>query len=322
MSYQRDKVIATAELFVARGKILDAIAEYSKLLHDNPNDVNTLNRIGDLHVRINQNKQATDAFTRIANHYKLDGFFLKAIAIYKKINKLDPANLSVYEELAALFAMQGLAHEAQTQLKLLADYHATHGEPGEADRLRRAAESLIPKKQEPQPEIQPALAPEAVLDAPVVSTGDTEAAVQVVRTTNDVVVFLCHAHQDKPAVRELYARLQSDRFQPWLDEEDLIPGQDWEREIPRAVRRSHVVVVCLSPHSINKSGYLQKEIKFALDVLDEQPEGMIFIIPARLEPCDVPASLSRFHFADLFSPRGYDKLKRALELRASQLGFR
>ena len=114
----------------------------------------------------------------------------------------------------------------------------------------------------------------------------------------------------------------ADRFQPWLDEEDLIAGQDWQQEIPRAVRRSHVVVVCLSSQSTSKAGYLQKEIKFALDVLDEQPEGMIFIIPARLEPCDVPASLGRFHFADLFSPKGYDKLKRALELRASQLGFR
>ena len=59
----------------------------------------------------------------------------------------------------------------------------------------------------------------------------------------------------------------------------------------------------------------------SLDVLDEQPEGMIFVVPARLEPCEVPETLSRLHFADLFSPKGYEKLKRALELRATQLGF-
>lgn len=321
MAYKRAKVIAAAERFVAQGKVRDAITEYNKLLDDNPNDVNTLNRIGDLHVRIGQNEQAIDHFTKIANLYKRDGFLLKAIATFKKINRLDPTKLSVYEELADSYAKQGLAFEAKTQLQILADYHALHGEPSEAVRLRRAAESLIPKKKEPPPE-EPALAPEAVLNSPAALIRDDEPPVQVVRTTNDIVVFLCHAHQDKPAVRELYARLQSDRFQPWLDEEDLIPGQDWQQEIPRAVRRSHVVVVCLSSQSTNKAGYLQKEIKFALDVLDEQPEGIIFIIPARLEPCDVPAALSRFHFADLFSPKGYDKLKRALELRATQLGFR
>ena len=322
MSVPREKVIAVAEKLVAQGKIAEAIAEYKKLLEDDPHDVNTLTRIGDLHVRIAENSQAADVFTVIAEHYARDGFFLKAIATYKKINKLEPARLRVYEALAELYAKQGLFMEARTQYKILAEYHEKHGPPAEAARLRQVAEALWPSPKKAiaaQPE---SVKPEAALNPPTHAAGDSSEAVPVVRTTNDVVVFLCHAHEDKPAVRELYARLQSDRFQPWLDEEDLIPGQDWQQEIPRAVRKSHVVVVCLSAHSTNKAGYLQKEIKFALDVLDEQPEGIIFVIPARLEPCDVPPSLSRFHFADLFSPKGYDRLKRALELRAAQLGFR
>ncbi|MBI1877020.1 MAG: toll/interleukin-1 receptor domain-containing protein, partial [Chloroflexi bacterium] len=61
-------------------------------------------------------------------------------------------------------------------------------------------------------------------------------------------VFLCHAAADKPTVRDLYQRLQSEGFiQPWLDEEELLPGQDWQLEIPKAVRASDVVLVCLSP---------------------------------------------------------------------------
>ena len=89
MATKRDKVIADAEKLVAKGKIEPAIKEYERLLDDNPNDVNTLNRIGDLWVRINRNDEAVKTFGRIADFYAKDGFFLKAIAIYKKINKLD-----------------------------------------------------------------------------------------------------------------------------------------------------------------------------------------------------------------------------------------
>ncbi|MGH9765661.1 MAG: toll/interleukin-1 receptor domain-containing protein, partial [Blastocatellia bacterium] len=91
-------------------------------------------------------------------------------------------------------------------------------------------------------------------------------------------VFLCHAVGDKPAVRELYRKLSASGYQPWLDEEDLLPGQDWEREISIAVKTSDVVLVCLSRASITKQGFVQKEIKFALDVADRQPEGTIFVI--------------------------------------------
>ncbi|MCQ3980108.1 MAG: hypothetical protein DPW09_42365 [Anaerolineae bacterium] len=133
-------------------------------------------------------------------------------------------------------------------------------------------------------------------------------------------VFLCHASADKPAVRDLYQRLSQEGFiQPWLDEEELLPGQDWQREIPKAVRASDVVLVCLSPQSITKAGYVQKEIKFALDIADEQPEGTIFLIPLRLEVCDVPERLSRWHWANLFEARGYERLLRALKLRAEAM---
>ena len=92
-------------------------------------------------------------------------------------------------------------------------------------------------------------------------------------------VFLCHSSGDKSAVRRLYQRLQSDGVDPWLDEEGIKAGQDWELEIRKAVRASDVVAVCLSGSSISKSGYVQREIKQALDIADEQPEGATFIIP-------------------------------------------
>jgi hypothetical protein len=127
-----------------------------------------------------------------------------------------------------------------------------------------------------------------------------------------VRVFLCHSSEDKPQVRELYRRLISDGYDAWLDEENVLPGQDWEFEIRRAVRRANAVVVCLSRTSVSKTGYVQKEIGFALDVAAEQPEGQIFIIPVRLEDCDVPDRLSRWHWVDLFNENGYQLLVRGL----------
>ena len=105
-------------------------------------------------------------------------------------------------------------------------------------------------------------------------------------------VFICHSKDDKRKVRKLCKRLIADGFDAWLDEEKLLPGQDWDLEIRKAVRGSEtLVVVCLSSDSITKAGYVQKEIRFALDVADEQPEDAIFIIPVRLEDCSVPDRL-------------------------------
>lgn len=134
-------------------------------------------------------------------------------------------------------------------------------------------------------------------------------------------VFLCHASDDKHVVRELYEALQRDGFDPWLDEENLLPGQDWNYEISRAVRDSDVVIVCLSEDSVGKTGYIQKEIRFALDVADEQPEGAIFIIPVKLEECDVPVRLSHWHWVNLVEANGYTRLIAALNRRADDLGI-
>ncbi len=133
-------------------------------------------------------------------------------------------------------------------------------------------------------------------------------------------VFLCHASADKPAVRNLYQRLIADGVDVWLDAESLIAGQNWQVEIPKAIRNSDVVIVCLSERSINKEGYVQREIKFALDVADEKPEGTIFIIPARLEECRVPDRLNMYHWVELFEKDGYERLLRALRMRADKIG--
>lgn len=132
MAPTREQIVQTAEKFVSRGKIEAAIREYKKVLAENPNDNNTLNRVGDLYARIQRIDEAVDFFTQIAQQYADEGFFVKAIAIYKKIIKLNPTHLEVYEKLAELYHKQGLVNEARTQYHVLADYYLKHENPTSA----------------------------------------------------------------------------------------------------------------------------------------------------------------------------------------------
>ena len=132
-------------------------------------------------------------------------------------------------------------------------------------------------------------------------------------------VFLCHAHADRDAVRALYTRLTNDGVDAWLDKEKLLGGQNWKMEIRTAVEEADVVIVCHSKE-FNKEGFRQREVKWALDVAMEKPEGEIFIIPVRLEECEVIKSLREWHWVDLFEKDGYDILAKALKLRSEQVG--
>jgi len=138
--------------------------------------------------------------------------------------------------------------------------------------------------------------------------------------TRPLKVFLCHATADKPAVRKLYRYLRSKGMEPWLDAENLLPGENWEVEIPNALFDSDVILVCLSKNSVNKEGYVQKEITFALDKALEKTDGTIYIIPAKLEERDVPQRLNRFQWVDLYREDGRKRLMLSLNKRAAQLG--
>jgi internalin A len=134
-------------------------------------------------------------------------------------------------------------------------------------------------------------------------------------------VFLCYSSNDKPQVRKLYKKLIDNKIEVWLDEKSLLPGQEWEYEIAKAVANSDAIIICLSNNSITKEGFVQKEIRFALDKAEEKPEGTIFIIPALLENCEVPQRLSKRHWVKLFEKNGYNLLLKALSVRAANLGL-
>jgi len=139
-------------------------------------------------------------------------------------------------------------------------------------------------------------------------------------------VFLCHASQDKPIVRELYQRLTAEGWiDPWLDEEKLLPGHEWDMEIEKAVETADAVIVFLSNNSVTKEGYVQKELRKVLDVADEKPEGTIFIIPVRFDNCLIPSRLKKWQYVDYFPDqnknKAYNLSLESLKLRANALGI-
>lgn len=131
-------------------------------------------------------------------------------------------------------------------------------------------------------------------------------------------VFLSYAKEDADPVARVHARLQTDGFQPWIDQHDLLPGQEWEHAIRNAIRQSSAFVVFLSRNAVSKTGFIQKEIREALEVTERMPQGQVFIVPARLEDCVVPEPLRRWQWIDLFRRGGYGRMRDTL---TRQLGI-
>ncbi|MGA7192730.1 MAG: toll/interleukin-1 receptor domain-containing protein, partial [Anaerolineales bacterium] len=144
-------------------------------------------------------------------------------------------------------------------------------------------------------------------------------------TNRPLRVFLCHSSNDKPVVRELYQKLRAEAWlEPWLDEEELYPGQDWNLEIEKAVESADAIIVCLSNNSITKEGYVQRELRIVLDYADYKPEGTLYIIPVRLEECEPPRRLRAWQYADYFMgkrERSFGRLLVSLKRRAKSLGL-
>ena len=114
-------------------------------------------------------------------------------------------------------------------------------------------------------------------------------------------IFLAYAKEDAAKVRKLYAALQKAGFEPWMDEQKLLPGQNWPRASERAIELSDFFAGCFSRRSIAKRGHFQAELGYALQLAKRMPEEEIFFLPLRLDACEVPRSIARsVQYVDLF----------------------
>lgn len=114
-------------------------------------------------------------------------------------------------------------------------------------------------------------------------------------------VFISYAREDAVSARRLADDLTCMGVEPWLDQEQLLPGQAWESAIQTALEESDFVIVLLSQRQVGKRGYVQREIRRAVELLDEMPENQPFLIPARLDDCQSShRRLSDVQWLDLF----------------------
>jgi tetratricopeptide (TPR) repeat protein len=131
-SDSKTRMLREGERYVQQGKISLAIKEYLKIIKDTPDDVLTLNTLGDLYLRQSRVEDANQLFLRVADSYARNNFLLKAIAVFRKILNSDPNNLEVNLQLASLYARQGMNVDARNQYMLLGDLYTQAGKANES----------------------------------------------------------------------------------------------------------------------------------------------------------------------------------------------
>ncbi len=145
MSFNKAKALKAASKYVQQGKYQSAIEEYRQIAEADPSDVTTLNTLGDLYVKVGQTSEAIHSFMHIADHYRNSGFYLKAIAMLKKVSKVAPNNVEVSLLLAGLYAQQKLIVDARHQYLSVAEYYVREGNSQEALHIYQKIADLDPE---------------------------------------------------------------------------------------------------------------------------------------------------------------------------------
>jgi hypothetical protein len=130
--------------------------------------------------------------------------------------------------------------------------------------------------------------------------------------------FISYATEDFEQVSAIRERLEAAGFSTWMDKKSILPGQNWEYEITKALKTCNVVLVFLSTNSFQKRGYVQREIALALDNLREKLEDDIYLIAIKLESIEVPDRLRIRHWLDWRAADAWHKLTAALMAAATQ----
>ena len=148
MAFDKAKVLKNAEKFLSQGKINAAIKEYRQIVDNDADDLTTLNMLGDLYVRSGKKEEAVSCFERIAEHYGNQEFHLKAIAMYKKIERLRTRDPIIALKLAELYAVQGLVHDARAQYLVVVESYTRAGDNKRALEILHKIADLDPNNTE------------------------------------------------------------------------------------------------------------------------------------------------------------------------------
>lgn len=117
----------------------------------------------------------------------------------------------------------------------------------------------------------------------------------------NIKIFISYAREDYETAKKLYDDLKASGAEPWMDKVDLLPGQRWKPAISSAIKDCQYFLLILSSASVGKQGFFHKEMRIALEVLDNLPQSEIFLIPARTDECRPPHEmLEELRWVDLF----------------------
>ena len=119
----KDKLLANAQKFISKGQLPKAIDEYRKLVAAFPKDVRNRQKLAELLSRDNKKEDALTEYEVVANHYTETGFYLKAIALFKQMQKIDASRVYIYHRLAELNEKQGLVGNALTEYRNLISFY-------------------------------------------------------------------------------------------------------------------------------------------------------------------------------------------------------
>ena len=192
MSIDREDTLKKAEKLLRTGRLDAAIAEYEKVIEDQPGDWITTNTLGDLYVRAGQPGKAAAQYTRIADHFMREGFYPKAGALYKKLLKLNPDDEASQLNLAEISQKQGLLHDAKAYLNALAARRRGRGDKAGAAEMVVRLGSVDPL------DFDARLAAARTL----VEMGDEEGAAQRLRGIHDDLLEKGRDREAVDALRE------------------------------------------------------------------------------------------------------------------------
>jgi len=207
VAIDRDATLKQAEKLLRQGKLDGAIAEYVRLVEDQPRDWNSINALGDLYARAGRNDKAIEQFIRVADHQFSEGFFPKSAALYKKALKFQPDHEHILMQLASIGERQGKFVDAKQYLKQVARQRESRGEP------RAAAECILRLGSLPESDVEAKVAGAHAAQ----QLGDGFRAVELLKEAasvlekekkrNDALQLLAEAAEIDPFDAELRVRL-------------------------------------------------------------------------------------------------------------------
>jgi hypothetical protein len=130
--------------------------------------------------------------------------------------------------------------------------------------------------------------------------------------TSQPIIFISYAQPDLQATRAIAGLLADAGLRTWFDKKDLEAGQIWEAVIRQQIAEASLGLICLSSRAVDRKGFFHKEMRYAVSEAMKFPKDEVYIMPVRLDDCDIPEDLRQWHALDLFDPMGSRALLKSI----------